>query len=385
MTAIAQRKRLPRAAWIALASARRAGPDPHRGDPGRPRCAPVRDFYGVVPQTAARQRRLRSHGPRQGRHPADPGQLGRHRPGSGRRRQQLGQPRRDRRRRRRQRGRGAAVHLRDAALGRDRPRRPQLRLELRDLRAEVGGGAQRVVGRSLATWSTATGRKGSSGPRTHSISKLPIDSCQFWNEPNSRSFYRPKPKPKAYAKLIGRCQVDSRQSIRRRRSCSAGWPSSPARRRRIRDPSTWRSSQGARLKGELRRRRDPPIRRQAERGDRADRAVPRGDQAGQGEAIGALDHRDRLAGSKKGGNPLNRGKSGQAKLLKQSFKYFKRKRNALNVEQVDWFSWMDSPTSICAWCSSSGPVWSRDDREALVEGVHQVHRRQLIDDTRSLI
>jgi hypothetical protein len=60
------------------------------------------------------------------------------------------------------------------------------------------------------------------------------------------------------------------------------------------------------------------------------------------------------AGSKKGGNSLNRGKKGQAKLLKDAYKYFAQVRKKYNVEAVDWFSWQDSTTSICSWCPSSG-------------------------------
>jgi hypothetical protein len=60
------------------------------------------------------------------------------------------------------------------------------------------------------------------------------------------------------------------------------------------------------------------------------------------------------AGSKKGGSSLNKGKKGQATLLTDAYKYFAKVRNKFNVQAVDWFSWQDSTTSICAWCPSSG-------------------------------
>jgi hypothetical protein len=62
------------------------------------------------------------------------------------------------------------------------------------------------------------------------------------------------------------------------------------------------------------------------------------------------------AGSKKGGNSLNRGKKGQASLLTDAYKYFAKVRNKFNVEAVDWFSWQDQQQSICSWCSSSGLI-----------------------------
>jgi hypothetical protein len=60
------------------------------------------------------------------------------------------------------------------------------------------------------------------------------------------------------------------------------------------------------------------------------------------------------AGSKDGGNSLNKGKKGQADLLTDTYKYFAKVRTKFNVQAVDWFSWQDSTTSICSWCSSSG-------------------------------
>jgi polysaccharide biosynthesis protein PslG len=59
-------------------------------------------------------------------------------------------------------------------------------------------------------------------------------------------------------------------------------------------------------------------------------------------------------GSKKGGNPLNVGTKGQADRVSESYKYFTKNRKKLKIQTVDWFSWMDSSTSICAWCSTSG-------------------------------
>ncbi len=56
-------------------------------------------------------------------------------------------------------------------------------------------------------------------------------------------------------------------------------------------------------------------------------------------------------------NPLNRGLQGQADRLKESFKYFKKKRNKLNLQTVDWYSWRDNlaaDVGLCEWCPRSG-------------------------------
>lgn len=187
-----------------------------------------------------------------------------------------------------------------------------------------------------------------------SISKLPIDSYQFWNEPNSRSFYRPKPKPKAYAKLV-EAGAESVRAVDPSATIVLGGLPQLAGSKKAQPGSEYLAKllKVRALKGNFDGVAIHPyggkLNAVIEQVDLFRDAIKQG-KAKQSE----LWITEIGAGSKKGGNPLNRGKSGQAKLLKQSFKYFKRKRNALNVEQVDWFSWMDSPTSICAWCSSSG-------------------------------
>src|SRR5688500_507132 len=60
------------------------------------------------------------------------------------------------------------------------------------------------------------------------------------------------------------------------------------------------------------------------------------------------------AGSANGGSSLNRGKQGQAKLLKDIYKYFEKKQKSFNVQVVHWFSWQDATVSICDWCKTSG-------------------------------
>jgi hypothetical protein len=59
-------------------------------------------------------------------------------------------------------------------------------------------------------------------------------------------------------------------------------------------------------------------------------------------------------GSSTGSNPLEVGRSGQADRLGEVYRLFAHARNRLNIKTVVWFSWRDSPVSICAWCANSG-------------------------------
>jgi hypothetical protein len=55
-------------------------------------------------------------------------------------------------------------------------------------------------------------------------------------------------------------------------------------------------------------------------------------------------------------HPFNKGKRGQAKRLRQAFRFFTRKRRELDLRNVDWFSWRDAGPrpGICKWCPRSG-------------------------------
>jgi hypothetical protein len=56
-----------------------------------------------------------------------------------------------------------------------------------------------------------------------------------------------------------------------------------------------------------------------------------------------------------GGNPLERGKRGQASRLRDVMKYFIGHAAALNVQNVTWFTWRDlAGKPICQWCANAG-------------------------------
>ncbi len=198
------------------------------------------------------------------------------------------------------------------------------------------------------------GPNGSYWVENPQINKLPIDAYQLWNEQNSKSFYKPKPNPKAYAKLVEAGGAAIRSVDPSAKIVLGGLPELGGSRKA--QPGSEYLAKLLKVGG-FKRSFDGiaihpyggKLNAVVEQVDLFRDAIKKGKASSSELWVTEIG-----AGSKKGGNPLNRGKSGQAKLLKQSFKYFKRNRNKLNVEQVDWFSWMDSQTSICAWCSSSG-------------------------------
>ena len=102
----------------------------------------------------------------------------------------------------------------------------------------------------------------------------------------------------------------------------------------------------------VRRRRRAPVRQAGRGGHRPGRGVPRGVGQGEGQVGDALGHRDRAGARRRAATRSTSAAKGQAKRLKESFKFFKKNRKKLKIQQVDWYSYQDSPPSVCDWCAT---------------------------------
>lgn len=189
-----------------------------------------------------------------------------------------------------------------------------------------------------------------------SVPKAPIHVWQILNEQNSKSFYLPKPDPKSYAKVLAVANqaIDARDPAAE--IVLGGMPE-------LAGVGASKAIKGSKYLQKLYKVSGVK--------DSFDAVAPHPYGATVGKVAEQVDlYRDVMkkahdsaadmyvtevgAGSAKGGTSLNRGKKGQAKLLKDVYKYFAKQRNKMNVQVVDWFSWQDSTTSICSWCKSSG-------------------------------
>ena len=221
------------------------------GATGAAAASAPKSFFGVVPQTPLDAPTLKRMGDANVGtlriiitwSSIDPTRRGRRRglvddrPGRAR-----GRPQRDRR---------APVHLRHPGLGRQGPRRPELqRLEVRALRAEVQAGAATPGRPSSARRSTATGPGGEFWAQHPEVPADPIRAWQIWNEQNSKSFYAPKPNPKA----LREAALGGREGDPLRATASRGrGPRRHGRARRLEEGdrglrSTWPSSTTSRAR-----------------------------------------------------------------------------------------------------------------------------------------
>ena len=190
------------------------------------------------------------------------------------------------------------------------------------------------------------------------LPKNPIRDWQIWNEQNSPSFYKPKPKIGAYADLVEASDkalgsVDPKADV-----VLGGLFYSPLGGER---PAFFSDDYLRKLydvKGAKRHFDGVGVHPYASQlSDVKFQA-----KVLRKEMQRAGDRRARMwvteAGWASGGpkHPLNKGRRGQARQLKGLYRLFLKKRRAWNVETVAWYSWRDSDAAqgLCEWCPFSG-------------------------------
>jgi hypothetical protein len=206
------------------------------------------------------------------------------------------------------------------------------------------------VGATVARY----GRKGSFWSEHPRVPRRPIEVWQIWNEQNSRSFFAPKAKPRAYAKLLRAASRAIKGRDRRAKIVLGGMPQLAGSRKAT--PGTRYLRGLYRIKGIAKRFDGVAVHPYgAKVGAVIDQVEAFREQIVDAHDGGAsLWVTETGWSSARGANPLNVGARGQSSRLRGAFRYFRANRGRLNLESVDWFSWMDSPASICDWCAKSG-------------------------------
>jgi hypothetical protein len=218
---------------------------------------------------------------------------------------------------------------------------------------------------ALAAWSSFVGeavdRYGPGGEFWVQHPEVPedaVDAWQIWNEQNSKSFFAPKPDPKKYAKLLKAAAKSIRPRDRSADVILGGMAELAGSRKAI--AGSEYLAKLYRVKGVTKNfdgvaphPYGKSINKVSSQVDLYRDVIKQAHDSKVGLWVTEIG-----AGSAKGGNPLNLGNKGQAKLLKKIYAYFLKQRRKLHVEQVDWFSWQDSAQSICSWCATSGLLQS---------------------------
>jgi hypothetical protein len=183
----------------------------------------------------------------------------------------------------------------------------------------------------------------------------PITEWQLWNEPNSATYMRPKPTPKAYFQLLASGSPALRQADPSARIIMAGLFGTPPN-----GMTMWRFLD--RLYGFKHARSlfdavavhpySPNIRGIAFQLRKAREALRRQHAKGTPVYLTEIGW-----GSGSGKSNLYKGIRGQASTLRGAFKFALKNRRRYKIAGVDWFSWRDIPADMsgnCALCTSFG-------------------------------
>jgi polysaccharide biosynthesis protein PslG len=202
------------------------------------------------------------------------------------------------------------------------------------------------------------GKKGVFWRLHPNIPKVPITAWQIWNEQNNSKYYGPKPKPKAYGKLV-RLAKNAARSVDKHATIVLGGMA--------RDPEPEHSMAASRYLNKLYKVKgakrlfnvvavhpySPTIRDLKRQMSSLHKVIRRHHdnarmwvtEVGWGSAQPNKKY------------PLLKGVQGQKQMLKKAFRAFIRNRRHWDLKRVYWFLWRDAAPDApvnCSFCKSSG-------------------------------
>ena len=192
------------------------------------------------------------------------------------------------------------------------------------------------------------------------VLKNPITEYQILNEQNSESFFAPKPSPKLYAKLLS-AAADAIRSRDATAEIILGGMAELSGSHKAIIGSKYLADfyKVSGVEDDFDAVATHPygatVGKVSSQVEKYRKVMKQAGDSGADMYVTEVG-----AGSATGGSSLNRGKQGQADLLTDIYKYFIKKANSFNIQEVDWFSWQDATVSICDWCKTSGLLTKAD-------------------------
>ncbi len=201
------------------------------------------------------------------------------------------------------------------------------------------------------------GPKGDFWPLHPDIPYRPIRVWQVWNEPNSRTWWRPRPNPKEYGRLLAASAKAIHAADRRAKVMTAGIVAQPTNAAAIPGNAYLRGlfkSKAARKATDIVAFHPyAPTSRDVEKQLKSARKTLKKSRMGRTPiwvteigwgSVGPENH------------PLI---MPEPKLEKEFAKVLRMavdRRRKLNLGSFLWYQWQDHPDDICLWCESSGLI-----------------------------
>jgi hypothetical protein len=218
-------------------------------------------------------------------------------------------------------------------------------------------------GKDLKKWRAfvraAVGRYGRGGtywrqydPYVGARKSKPVRDWQFWNEPNSKQFWHGRPKPRRYGRLLKASSKQVRKKDRKADVALAGMygfakqPLVSYLRELYRVKKIERAFKAIAIHPYS--RNIGGIKKQIRSARRAARRA--------GDRKVRIQMTEMGWTSSTGAHPLDKGKKGQASMLKKSFRLLTRKRRAWNIDGIVWFAYNDTNLETCQFCRNAGLV-----------------------------
>ncbi|HEY8000770.1 MAG TPA: hypothetical protein VID76_02465 [Solirubrobacterales bacterium] len=211
---------------------------------------------------------------------------------------------------------------------------------------------KRFLGEAVARY----GPNGEFFAANPSLPVVPITTWQIWNEQNSETFYKPKPSPSAYAKLVAASRDAILSKDPTAKILLGGMFGSPGGED---EPKlfAWnflrKLYQAPGFKDAFTGVASHPYAARLTKVEEQVKLIH--DQIAKAGDDAELWITEVGWSSGNGKNPLERGKQGQANRLRDAMRYFIGQREAFNIQNVTWFAWRDlAGKPICQWCGEAG-------------------------------
>ncbi len=187
-----------------------------------------------------------------------------------------------------------------------------------------------------------------------SSARLPIRRWQIWNEPNFLLFWRPRPSPAGYARLLGVSARTLRSADPGASVVAAGL--APVEggmlpwvflRRLLAVPGAIRQFDLVAVHPYSSRLRDVALQVRLARQAMAPTAAAR---------MPLLVSELGVASDSQLPTSFNRGRAGQARFLRGAYRLLLRNRGRWRIAGVDWYAWQDAPgpDPHCVFCQFAG-------------------------------